>query len=73
MRKDAGFDVTDRIKIFFNGSEKLVNAVISFKNYISSETLAENVSKGESLDGNHKQDWKIGEYDCTIQIQKVSF
>jgi len=73
MRKDAGFDVTDRIKIFFNGSEKLVNAVISFKNYVSTETLAENVSKGEGFEGNHKQDWKIGEYDCTIQIKKVSF
>ena len=60
MRKDAGFDVTDRIKIFFNGSEKLVNAVISFKNYVSTETLAENVSKGEGFEGNHKQDWKIG-------------
>jgi isoleucyl-tRNA synthetase len=73
MRKDAGFDVTDRIKIFFNGSEKLVNAVISFKNYVSTETLAENVSKGEGFEGNHKQVWKIGEYDCTIQIKKVSF
>jgi isoleucyl-tRNA synthetase len=73
MRKDAGFEVTDRIKIFFNGSEKLVNAVISFKNYVSTETLAENVSKREGFEGNHKQDWKIGGYDCTIQIKKVSF
>ncbi|RPI70656.1 MAG: isoleucine--tRNA ligase, partial [Ignavibacteriales bacterium] len=73
MRKDAGFDVTDRIMIFFYGSEKLVNAVNSFKNYISNETLAEVVDKDTAMDGNHKQDWKIGEYDCTIQIKKVSF
>jgi isoleucyl-tRNA synthetase len=43
MRKDAGFDVTDRIRIFFDGSKKLVDAVNSFKNYISNETLAENL------------------------------
>lgn len=73
MRKDAGFDVTDRIKIFFNGSEKLVNAVNSFKSYISNETLAEITNKDEGFDENHKQDWKIGEYNCSIQIKKVSF
>jgi isoleucyl-tRNA synthetase len=72
MRKDAGFDVTDRIRIFFDGSKKLVDAVNSFKNYISNETLAENLSKGEGLNGNFKQEWKIGEFDCTIQIEKIS-
>lgn len=72
MRKDAGFDVTDRIKIFFNGSDKLVDAVISFQSYVSNETLAESLSKGESSNGNNKQEWKIGELNCTIQIEKVS-
>ncbi len=79
MRKDAGFEVTDRIKIFFNGSEKLVDAVNSFKNYVSTETLAESLISGEIKNGTaspafqNKQDWKIGEFDCTIQIEKVSF
>jgi len=70
MRKDAGFDVTDRIKIFFNGSEEIINAVNSFKKYISNETLAEALTIGEAIDDNHKQEWKIGEYNCTIQITK---
>ena len=79
MRKDAGFEVTDRIKIFFNGSEKLVDAVNSFENYVSTETLAESLISGEIKNGNanpafqSKQDWKIGEFDCTIQIEKISF
>jgi len=79
MRKDAGFEVTDRIKIFFNGSEKLVDAVNSFKNYVSTETLAESLISGEIKNGSanpafkSKQDWKIGEFNCTIQIEKVSF
>ena len=54
MRKDAGFEVTDRIKIFFNGSEKLVDAVNSFKNYVSTETLAESLISGEIKNGNAK-------------------
>jgi isoleucyl-tRNA synthetase len=72
MRKDAGFDVTDRIKIFFDGSEKLVDAVISFNKYVSNETLAESINRGKGKDGNNKQEWKIGEFDCIIKIEKVS-
>ena len=72
MRKDSGFDVTDRIEIKFNGSEKLVNAVSFFKTYISTETLADNVLKIENFNGENKQDWKIGELDCTIKIEKVN-
>lgn len=72
MRKDAGFEVVDRINIKFNGTEKLITAINSFHNYIASETLAEIISVEELLNGGFKQDWKIGEYDCSIQIDKVN-
>ena len=71
MRKDAGFDVIDRIKIEFNGSNKLVEAVKTFSNYISNETLAEKLEFNDRLNGGFNQDWKIGEYDCSVQIEKV--
>ncbi len=72
MRKDSGFEVTDRINIKFNGSDKLVDAVSSFENYISNETLADLVAKEENFNGEEKQDWKIGELDCSIKIEKVN-
>lgn len=71
MRKDAGFDVTDRIKIKFAGNDEVINAVNSFNKYISNETLAENLENEEKLNGGFKQEWKIGEFDCSIQIDKV--
>ena len=72
MRKDAGYDVTDKISISFIGDEKFVNAINNFSDYIANETLAENLgSKGE-LNGGFKQDWEIGEYKCSIQIEKVN-
>jgi isoleucyl-tRNA synthetase len=40
MRKDAGFLVTDRIKIYFSGSDVLTAALESMSGYIASETLA---------------------------------
>ena len=72
MRKDAGFEVTDKIKIKFNGSDKIVSAVNSSKEYISNETLAENIASVESFNGSVKQDWDIGEYKCSIQIEKAN-
>jgi isoleucyl-tRNA synthetase len=71
MRKDAGFDVTDRIKIKFYGNEKLVNAVKLFNGYISNETLAEELANESKFNGGFNQNWKIGEYDCSIQIERV--
>jgi isoleucyl-tRNA synthetase len=76
MRKDAGFDVTDRIKIKFSGSKELVDAIDSFREYISNETLAENLSRqaelmnDENLNGGVAQNWKIGEFECSISIRK---
>jgi isoleucyl-tRNA synthetase len=72
MRKDAGFEVTDRIEIKFSGNSKIVDAVKQFQSYISSETLSEKLLETNNFDGGFKQDWKIGELECSIQIEKVN-
>lgn len=71
MRKDAGYDVTDRINIRFDGSDKLVEAVSTFSDYVSAETLADEITKG-GFNGGIKQEWKIGEFECSINIDKVN-
>jgi isoleucyl-tRNA synthetase len=49
-RKQADFEIADRIKIFFASSEKLSRAVGEFKEYIQTETLA------VEMDGSHIPD-----------------
>ena len=71
MRKDSGFEVTDKIKIDFNGNMKIIEAVNSFKNYVSNETLAEEINISDSVKGGTGQNWEIGKYLCSIQITKV--
>lgn len=71
MRKDAGFDVTDKIFINFTGSEKLVEAINNFNQYISTETLAEKLSHKNKSEKGFSQEWKIGEFECLINIEKV--
>jgi len=72
MRKDAGFEVTDKINIALKGDFNLINAINNFNKYIANETLAEKVSIDDQMNGGYKQDWKIGDYDCSIQIEKVN-
>lgn len=71
MRKDAGFDVTDKIKISFSGSLELAKAIDNFSDYISNETLAEKLISQQINDGGFRQDWKIGDYECSIRIEKI--
>ena len=70
MRKDAGFDVTDKIIINFTASEKFVRAIKNFNQYISTETLAEKLSEKSKAGSGFTQEFKIGEFDCSINIEK---
>ena len=58
MRKEAGFQVTDRIAIFYNGSETLGRAIQSMSTYIESETLAVELSNT----------FAAGEHSATLDI-----
>lgn len=72
MRKDAGFDVTDKINIKFYGDREIVEAINNFNQYISTETLAEDLSENKVHNGGFTQSWKIGEFECSINIEKVN-
>ncbi len=70
MRKEADFEVVDRIRIGFEGSDKVEEAVESMKDYISSETLAESISAGSLEVSDFVKTWEIGEKECTISIKR---
>ena len=42
-RKDAGFDVTDKVKVELQHQEKIQQAVTAFEDYIKSETLTDSI------------------------------
>ena len=45
MRKNNGYEMMDRIQIFYNGSEEIDKAVADFQDFIKSETLADTIEK----------------------------
>jgi isoleucyl-tRNA synthetase len=70
MRKDAGYEVTDRIRIRFLSAPKIQDAVIAMSDYVTSETLATDVAVGR--DGaEHWTNWDIEGESCEIGISKV--
>ncbi|HKK44420.1 MAG TPA: class I tRNA ligase family protein, partial [Balneolaceae bacterium] len=70
MRKEADFDVVDRITIGFEGTEQLEEAVESMKEYIKSETLAEDISPHELKVSDFVKNWEIGDGESTISIRR---
>jgi isoleucyl-tRNA synthetase len=70
MRKDAGYDVVDRINVFIEGDEQFIAYIEQFSSYICNEVLAGSISKSQVSDG-FKQEFKIGDFNCTITVVKV--
>jgi isoleucyl-tRNA synthetase len=71
MRKDAGFDVTDRIRISYKCEDALGTAVQRLHAYIESETLAVELTQSAAPDG-FSASWDLDGEACTIGIERVS-
>ncbi len=69
MRKDSGFNVTDRIDVLISGSAKLADIVAKNTEYISKIVLADSIVYDGSLDGVAK-DWNINGEDVVITVKK---
>lgn len=71
MRKEAGFDVTDRIVIYTQASPLLTKAIEKMADYIKNETLCEALEPGK-VAGDFVKDWKIGDEIASIGISKYT-
>jgi len=70
MRKKAGFDVVDRIKISYKTDDILEKAISAQSAYICNETLAEALSKNSASHG-YFEEWEIDGNKAVIAIEKV--
>ncbi|WP_312059813.1 isoleucine--tRNA ligase [Anaerotignum sp.] len=67
MRKEANFNVTDRIRVFHSGNEKI--AEILKNNDVSVDVLAQEVVAGEG--GEHSKEWNINGEVVTLGVSRV--
>jgi isoleucyl-tRNA synthetase len=55
IRKESGFDVTDRIEVIIEKHDMINDAINTHGQYIGSQTLAENVSLTDKLENNNSK------------------
>ena len=68
MRKEADFEVMDRIKVTYNGSEKAEKIFAEHSDEIGGEVLADKVVKAEPA--GYVKEWKINGEAVTIGVEK---
>ena len=72
LRKDSGFDVTDKIILTIQKHDAINQAIEKHKSYIASETLCNDIQLVDAINGDDK---KLVDIDADIQtymtIQKV--
>jgi isoleucyl-tRNA synthetase len=68
-RKDAGFEVTDRIRIRYTAGERLAGALRRMSPYICRETLAEELAEGGTAA--EAAAWDINGEPCSASVERV--
>jgi isoleucyl-tRNA synthetase len=68
MRKEAGFEVMDRIVVYAKDNEKIAQVLGDNKDVISKEVLADDIVTG-SCDG-YVKDWNINGENVTLGVKK---
>ena len=71
IRKDSGFEVTDRIRVEIEAKEAVVGAVAAYADYIGQQTLARDVRTAALPEGEFVVDSEIDEEPLKIAVTKL--
>ena len=71
MRRQAGFEVTDRIRVFFSGSPRVVDAVHEHSEWIRNETLAVELEDARQPKGELVSNFDINTEHLVVGVCRV--
>ena len=71
IRKDRGFEVTDKIKLVLQKNDLAESAIVNFNNYICSETLAESLTISDNLALNIETLELTDDITVAISVEKI--
>ena len=69
LRKESGFDVSDRIEIGYSGDPEIISALKNFSEYVRNETLAVKLEDNSIEQNGVSSD--INDLKCKISIRKI--
>ena len=67
LRKDLDFVITDHIKVYYNGSEKLEKMFELYKDYVMGEVLGDELIK----DTNLEDKYNLNDEEVYIKVERV--
>ena len=68
LRKDGGFEITDRINVTVGQNDKIIKAMNTFGDYVKTQVLADNVTFGDN-DGTPV---KFDDFEINIKVEKTN-
>ncbi len=68
MRKDAGFEVMDHIKVSFSGNDKIADIVSRNQDMIAGKVLADTITTGKTL--GVAKEWNVNGEKVVISVEK---
>ena len=71
LRRTGGFEITDRILTFYQGSHQVQDVMQKFADYIQQETLSEELIEREPEEGAHTEKQKLEGMDVVLGVKKV--
>ncbi len=69
MRKEAGFEVMDHIKVGYEGAAKIEEVFNEKGDFIAGETLCDGIVKGAT--GSYVKDWNINGENVKLSVEKI--
>ncbi|MAS34637.1 MAG: isoleucine--tRNA ligase [Anaerolineaceae bacterium] len=71
MRRDADFNISDRIDIRYQASDKLAQAIEAYGDYIRTETLGETLHSDSTTNGYHSEDFEIEGETLSVGVRRA--
>jgi isoleucyl-tRNA synthetase len=71
LRKQAGFDVADRIRLHLEPSPRLAEAVDAHRDYVAAEVLATGLLVGTAEESDIDRELKINGEPCRLALKRV--
>ena len=68
IRKDSGFEITDRIQVVISESPAISEALAGFKDYIASQVLANSIEMGQPTEGTEVD---FDDFKAIIHVKKA--
>ena len=72
LRKDADFDVTDRIVVEYRGSDQIAQSVARYDDWIRNETLALELQESKQPAGEAIDTFHIGDEELTVGVRRIN-